>query len=125
MDRSDQARPCHLPFEPATIRTAADDEQAGTGNGATHPRQRADEDVLALAPHQPGDAHDDRTIPVELCAQALTLSAVARMEQPGIDTRGQVHHARGDRRPEGRTQPPTHVLTQIGHYIKMSADPAE
>lgn len=90
-----------------------------------HQRQRADENVLTLARNKAGDAHDDRTVPAELGAPALTIGTVAGVELVRIDTRGQMEHPRGDPHPEGPPQPPTHVLAEIGHHIEVATDAAQ
>ena len=87
-------------------------------------RPRAEQGVLALARHHPGNADDHRA-----AGQPVPLpdggSAGAGPERGRVHPRRQPHHPPGGLRGQRAGQPHPEVLAEIGDHIDLVADPAQ
>ena len=103
--------------------TAADDHQRGAVDATPDRRQRLDQHVLALARHQPRQAHHGGPLPQPVAVAQLGTAGRVGPEPVGVHPGRQVLQRR--RRPEGRRESRPGVAADEGHDVGALADAAQ
>ena len=105
------------------VRAAADDDQRGAVDALADGGQGPDEHVLALAGHQPGQAHDHRALAEPVPRPHLRPGGRIRREPVGVHPRR--HVLQCGVRAERRGEPAPGVAADVGHHVGAVTDAAQ